>query len=239
MNGRALSFRMFGFPVSIHLSFVAIVGLIGYTSAAGDLQLTLAFLVIAIVAVLIHELGHAFAARSQGTQSVPTIDLAGMAGLTRYRPSSPPSRVQSIFISFAGPLTGIVLGFLLYGLWAADVVDRTPFVEDLFFIGFFTTFGWSAFNLLPVVPLDGGHIMTDLLPGDPRTRQRRAAIVSIVISAIVGLYLWSIGVTFGAVLVALFALQNVTVLRATGGEAASPVVPPPMVSDTEIDATKD
>lgn len=237
MGGREISFQLFGFPVSISMSFLAIVGIIGYSSFPNDLQLTLAFLAIAVIAVLVHELGHAFAARSQGTESVPTISLAGMAGLTRYRPSAQPSRVQSIFVSFAGPLAGICLGVLLYLFRLADVVDRTDFVDNLYLIGFFTTFGWSAFNLLPVVPLDGGHIMTDMLPGDAHTRQRRAAMVSIGIAAVVGFLLWTQGIIFGAVLVALLAFQNITILNSS--RSAPEVAPAPIMRDDEADLTKD
>lgn len=237
MGGGAFSFQLFGFPIEIHTSFLAIVGIIGYSSAQGDLPLTLAFLVIAVLAVLIHELGHAFAARSLGTQEGPMISLAGMAGLTRYRPASPPTRAQSIWVSFAGPLAGITLGIAIYLLWLADLVERTAFVDDLYLIGFFTTFGWSAFNLLPVVPLDGGHIMTDMLPGDPRARQRRAAIVSIAIAVVLGFFLWNAGIIFGALLVAMFAFQNITILNSS--RTSSTVAPPPIVRDDEVDLTKD
>ena len=209
-----MDFRMLGFPVSIQGSFILTLGFLGYISFAGQVDRIVAFTAIAVVAVLIHEFGHAFAARSQGTVGTPAISLAGMAGLTRYRLSAPPSRGQSIFISFAGPLTGIVLGAIILAVRSAGVIEETDFIRDLFWIGLFTTFGWSAFNLVPIVPLDGGHIMTDLLPGDRYERRKRAAWVSIAIAAVLAPALWFFtGLLFAPIILAGMAFQNYSSLK--------------------------
>lgn len=210
---RALSFRLFGFPVRIEGSFLLVVGLLGYTSFA-QLDRVLAFVVIAVVAVLIHELGHAFAARSQGTLGAPTISLIGMAGLTRYRLDDVPTRLQSMFISAAGPAAGVVTGLAVLALRRADLVDDTGLVHASFDIALFTTFGWSVFNLLPIVPLDGGHILTDLLPGSPATRHRTAAVVSIAVAGAIGVWLFvRFELLFGPLILGLIAFSNVSTLR--------------------------
>ena len=148
-----------------------------------------------------------------------------MAGLTRYRLEEAPGRGQSIFISFAGPLTGIVLGAIILGVRSAGIVDETAFVRDLFVIGLFVTFGWSAFNLIPIVPLDGGHIMTDLLPGDRLERRRRAAWVSIAIAGVLAPVLWFVtGLLFAPIIVAGMGFQNWTSLKNL------PAVPHPTAS---------
>ena len=189
-------------------------GFLGFISFEDRVDLIAAFVVIAVVSVLIHEFGHAFAARSQGTVGTPVISLTGMAGLTRYRLAKTPSRVQSIFISFAGPLTGIVLGFGILALRSIEPVEETVFVENLYWIGLFTTFGWSAFNLVPIVPLDGGHIMTDLLPGNSLERRRRAAWVSIAVAAILAPVLWfSLKLLFAPIILAAMAFQNWSSLK--------------------------
>lgn len=225
-----MSFRLFGFPITIQGSFLLIVAVLGYTSFPGETDRVVAFVVIALVAIVVHELGHAFAARSQGTLSTPTISLEGMAGLTRYRLKSQPTRAQSIMISFAGPLAGILLGALVLALARSGIVDRTPLIDDLILIGLFTTFGWSAFNLLPIVPLDGGHIMTDLIPGSAPVRQRRAAMVSIVVAAAAGLWLWfALGSLFAPIILGLMAMQNFSLLSAP--KPSAPTSPPATPSD--------
>lgn len=231
--GKGIAFQLFGFPVSIQGSFVLLVAFLGYLSFPNDLGLAIAFLVVAIFAVLVHELGHAFAARRLGTSMGPTISLEGMAGLTRYRPASQPSRGQSIFVSFAGPLAGILLGVLVFAIRESNVVETTNFTHNLFRIGLFTTFGWSAFNLLPIVPLDGGHIMTDMIPGNQYIRRRRAAVVSIVFSLVAGLFLWQAGIIFGAIILAMMAFQNFSILTAPAPTAR--VAAPPIVRDDEPD----
>lgn len=209
-----MSFRMFGFPITINLSFLGVLAMLGYVSFQNRIDLIVAFVAIGVVSVLIHEFGHAFAAKSQGTQEGPIISLEGMAGFTRYRLQSPPSRGQSIFISFAGPLAGIILGLISFGVSQSGIVEATSFNQTLFRISYFTTFVWSAFNLLPIVPLDGGHIMTEVLPGSSLVRRRRAAMVSIGVAIVVGglLYLqWRL--LFAPIILGGMAYQNFQILQ--------------------------
>lgn len=210
-----MSFRLFGFPTTINTSFLLTIGFIGFISLGERVELIVIFAAIAVVAVLIHELGHAFAAKSQGTSGPPNISLEGMAGFTRYRLLEAPGRLQSIFISVAGPLAGALPGvFLLIALRAGLFDGQGDIVDNAVRIGLFTTFGWSAFNLLPIVPLDGGHIMTDLIPGDGPSRRRTAAMVSIVFAIIIGAALWfRFGALFAPLILGMMAFQNFSSLR--------------------------
>ena len=205
-----MSFRLFGFPTTINGSFLMTVAVIGYLSFGQQIDRIVLFTAIAAVAVLIHELGHAFAATSQGTVGSPIISLEGMAGFTRFRLAEAPGRLASIFISVAGPIAGALPGVVLLALLWGGVFDSlSPIAEDALNIGLFTTFGWSAFNLLPIVPLDGGHIMTDLIPGDVRVRRRRAAMVSIVFAVIIGAALWfQFRLLFAPLILGMMAWQN-------------------------------
>ncbi len=220
-----MNFSLLGFPTSIQGSFLLTVGFLGYLSFADQIDRIIAFVVIAVVAVLVHELGHAVVARRQGTVEVPTITLAGMAGLTRYRPKTEPSRMQSIMVSFAGPFAGMVMGAAILALDWSGAIERTPFVDDLFRIGLFTTFAWSILNLLPILPLDGGHILADLIPGSRAVRRRRAAIVSVLTAGLGALALWQwTGSLFGPIYLAMFAFQNLSAVNA--GDRETPMTPP-------------
>ncbi len=225
--GKGFSFQAFGFPVSIQGSFLLTLGMLGYFNSGGDTGLVIAFVVLGAISVLIHEFGHAFAARSQGVVDTPTISLEGMAGLTRYRLQEAPSRAQSIFISFAGPLTGFVLAAIVVAVDRAELLEATRFNNNVLNIALFTTLGWSIFNLLPIVPLDGGHIMTDLIPGDPLVRRRRAALVSVVFAAAACgllLYLWGTGAFFGVFILGSMAMQNLTAFSKS--KEAAKLAPP-------------
>ena len=230
-----MSFSLFGFPVTIRGSFIAIIAIIGYQSFPEQLDRVAAFVAIALIAIVVHELGHAFAARSQGTYGTPEISLEGMAGLTRYRLLKQPSRWQSIFISFAGPMAGILLGVVILLLARSGVIERTPLIEDLVVIGLFTTLGWSAFNLLPIVPLDGGHIMTELIPGSVPVRRRRAAVVSVVFAVASAVALWFLfKLLFAALILGLMAFQNFNSITRTKQAVG---MPPPMSArdDSRLD----
>ena len=227
--GRLLSFQLLGFPVSIHGSFLLLIGFIGLAWFPEELEGAAGFAVIALVSILVHELGHAVVARSQGVVGTPSIALAGMGGATTYRLADEPSRLQAILISAAGPAAGIALGGLVLALRASDVIESGTLAASLVTVGLFTTFGWSAFNLLPIVPLDGGHIMTDLLPGSPLVRRRRAAAVSIGVAILVGVWLYlAIRALIAPLILGLFAYQNYRLLRAIG-----PAPQPPLSATPE------
>jgi len=102
-----------------------------------------------VLLILIHELGHVAAARSQGIRvSWPTfIPFLGAyvtverAGLTPWK---------NAFISLAGPFTGGAASMLVWGIGG---VEGSHQLEVLANIGFLL----NAFNMLPIGFLDGGQ----------------------------------------------------------------------------------
>ncbi len=210
-----LQLRVFGFPTRIQWSFLVVITLLGWTPGVTAPRLAM-WVVLAAVSIMGHELGHAFAARRLGAE--PTIDLYGFGGLTRWQPPAEPSRLQMIGVSLAGPGAGMALGLLV----AAGVIvaGGTGSGDARFFVlaALWINLGWGLVNLLPVLPLDGGHVMTELIPGDRPTRTRRAAIVSIVTGGIAALALVVVGFVFGALIFGWTVAENFSTLRATSRE---------------------
>ena len=210
-GGRPLGrFRVLGFPVHIDLTFVLFVGFLGFSQGLTLSELVV-WVLVAVVSVLLHELGHAVLARRTGAS--PAITLMAMGGVTTYVPPRQLSRLESLGISLAGPAVGLVLGGALVLLRPDE--DPPGLVGFALRAAIFTTLGWSLFNLLPIVPLDGGQALRELLPGDPVSRAKRAAVVSIVLAvvlAVVAVQNRWIG-TFGLVLAAFLVLANVMQLR--------------------------
>jgi Zn-dependent protease len=203
---------MFGVGVHIDLSFVLIMGLVGYLSdirTPGDLAL---WLVVATLAVLVHELGHAMVARTTG--AVPQIALTGFGGVTMYSPPRPPGRGLSLAIAMAGPIAGLAAGAALWVVSRAFALylESGGLAERALTYGLFTTIAWSVLNLLPVLPLDGGQAMRELLPGSAKVRERRAAIVSVVL--LVPLFVLAVRMSqpFVAVFLLLFGFSNLQVV---------------------------
>lgn len=169
-----LRFTLFGFPVTIQWMFWVVGLLLGSStlSIGGPLgiQLTLAWMVVFFVSILWHELGHAFAFRNYGQR--PEIVLHGMGGYAQG--SGRLTRKQDIIVSLAGPVAGFLLGLAVWLAvlgWPAIVADKpvmSHFVINMLWINII----WSAVNLLPVLPLDGGRVCSAALSGT-----RHAALV--------------------------------------------------------------
>jgi len=74
----------------------------------------------------------------------------------------------------AGPLSNLVLavvfaiGFRIVGMYP-DNTSPSNMVALVFFVGIEINVILMLFNLLPIPPLDGSHVLFDLL--DPRTAQ--------------------------------------------------------------------
>jgi Zn-dependent protease len=210
MSG-GLQLRVFGFPTRIQWSFLAVITLLGWTPGVTASRLAI-WVVLAAVSITWHELGHAFAARRLGAE--PSIDLYGFGGLTRWQPPADPSRLQMIGVSLAGPGAGMLLGLLV--LAGVVVAGGTGSGDTRFFVlaALWINLGWGLVNLLPVLPLDGGHVMTELIPGDRPTRIRRAAIVSILTGGIAAVALVVVGFVFGALIFGWAVADNISTLNA-------------------------
>lgn len=170
-----LQFSLGPIPVRVHPSFWLITGLFGLMQASSvaleHAPVVLAlWLAAALIAILIHELGHAVFARIYGAKS--RITIYGMGGLASY-PGGRQSLGSRIAIALAGPGAGFLLGGLVLMVAAMTghqisipglplVVGTGPsiggnlglFVQDLLLISVF----WGFINLAPVPPLDGGTV---------------------------------------------------------------------------------
>ena len=148
------AFRLFGFPVHVRPGFYMFMVLVVVINGP-DLGLWLAGFIAALT--LIHELGHAFAARATGARAEISLDL--LAGYASFVPTRHLKRWERAGISFAGPAIQISVSVL--GLWAMGVHPLDP--------GFAASdaaraLWWAGpvigvFNLLPILPFDGGNIV--------------------------------------------------------------------------------
>ena len=145
-----LTVHLAGIQIELHAIFVAWLLVLGLAAQRTGVSLAI-WVVVAGVAVFVHELGHAAAYRAFGV--TPRIVLSAVFGLT-YGAELPLAR--SIVVSLAGSATGIVIGVAGLALQAAlPAADGAVAVAlaDVVFVGL----GWAVINLLPVLPLDGGQ----------------------------------------------------------------------------------
>lgn len=158
-----------GFPVKIRAGFGIFMLLI---IAINGLELGLWLAGSIAVFTLVHELGHALAARRTG--STASISLDFMAGYASFVPTRPLSRSERALISAAGPLTQITLGLIVLLAMGVDPFDHQDFAADVATLAIW----WAGpligvFNLIPVLPLDGGNIAAEGLDYFAPGRGRR------------------------------------------------------------------
>lgn len=208
-SGRGLAFSLFGVPVRIAASFWFIAILFGLqgvgqvADTAKAVRGALAWAGIVFVSILLHEFGHATAARAFG--AAPSITLHGLGGLTQFEGGGM-TRPQRWIISFAGPAVGLVLGSAVYA--ASLFIPHGRETEAVVDLILFVNIGWSIVNLLPVLPFDGGQMLSAFL--GPR-RELWTAIVSGIVGISVAVfgYFWrnNLWVAF------LFGSAGVTAIR--------------------------
>lgn len=75
-------------------------------------------------------------------------------------------RLHSALVAFAGPASNLVmgLGWLLLSLIAMNYSGRGDFLHEVAVAGVKVNLLIFAFNLIPILPLDGGRILNSMLP---------------------------------------------------------------------------
>lgn len=200
--------KLFGVPIKIDVSFFVLAALLAF-GRADEPVLLVVWLAVVLFSVLVHEFGHALAGRAFGLS--PSITLYSMGGLTSFAHADARLHpLKNLLVSLAGPLTGLLVGALVY--FAAprvlgDTDSRVLAVAygDLLWVNV----GWGLFNLLPVMPLDGGHIVSSIeewITGRHETPFAHG--LSLVAAAALGLWAFSAGSIWIAFLCAWFTVSN-------------------------------
>jgi Zn-dependent protease len=165
--------RILGIDVYMHFTFLLLLGFVAMANwmvdrtAASAVSGVMFFLVL-FTCVLLHEYGHALAARKYGipTRDITLLPIGGVARLERM----PDKPVQELWVALAGPVvnvviaTGMIIGLLLKGGWRPDLaqilnVTSGTFIERLIAVNLFLV----LFNMLPAFPMDGGRVLRALL----------------------------------------------------------------------------
>lgn len=101
-----------------------------------------------LLACAVHELGHVAAALALGGRA-ERLSLTAVGAELSFSYRSPLTYGQDSFVALAGPAANLLLGGLFFALGR-----QLPAVLSL---------GVGAFNLLPILPLDGGRVLYGLL----------------------------------------------------------------------------
>ena len=176
-----IRFRVFGFPVRIHLSFLLILALL-LGSRLSSVSVAL-WGVSILASVMLHELGHAAAVRRFGGQ-VESISIYALGGATMWREGGfGLSGWKQFLVAAAGSGVGLFAGLGLYmfvrlgGMgeagrllvslpWRIDLRAADYYGEYLvFMVGSFiwVSVVWGLVNWLPIGGLDGSKMLRAVL----------------------------------------------------------------------------
>lgn len=206
-----MSVRLFGFDIEITIGFWLTALLLGGYSALEHPILIVVWALVLLVSVLAHELGHALAFRAFGVRS--SIRLHFLGGVTMPNVLLPLSRPKQVIVSLAGPFAGLVLGGLSLLAYFFIPIRHFGFQQTIQIL-YIANIWWSILNLMPVLPLDGGHVVEATL-GPKRIR------ITLMISVAVGLALTVLALYFkqmiGVFIFGSAVLQAFVQLRETSG----------------------
>ncbi|MEM9137648.1 MAG: site-2 protease family protein, partial [Cyanobacteria bacterium P01_F01_bin.42] len=159
--------KLFGIPLLIDSSWLLIVALVTVSNAiawqsefpAWGVTLTwtagFAMAILLFASVLLHELGHSLVAKARGIQvnSITLFLFGGIASLEQEAKTPE----TTFLIAIAGPLVslGLWLGLGWVAHFSTDASAAHILFQDLASINLILV----LFNMIPGLPLDGGHVL--------------------------------------------------------------------------------
>lgn len=165
--------RIAGIDVYMHFTFLFLLLYFGLVHYQQEGKLTHAligvfFILVIFGIIVLHELGHALAARRYGirTRDITLLPIGGVARLERM----PEDPKQELVVALAGPAVNVVLAgvfsillVLLGGIGSMEDIGKVGavnlFVAQLVAINVFLV----LFNMIPAFPMDGGRVLRAIL----------------------------------------------------------------------------
>jgi Zn-dependent protease/predicted transcriptional regulator len=163
--------KLAGIDLYVHATFLLLLGWVAMShwSAGKSLDTMVSgvvFILALFACVLLHELGHALAARRFGiaTRDITLLPIGGLARLERM----PEKPREELWVTLAGPAVNVIIAAALY-IWLTLTsgwvplgqlaVGAGPFLERILVANVYLV----VFNLIPAFPMDGGRVLRALL----------------------------------------------------------------------------
>ncbi len=203
-NGQFEIARVWGVPIRLDISLILMA--LVFVVRARSLVVGLVSVVILLLSVLLHELGHTAVALSYGcrVRDITLLLLGGRATLV----DMPRGPWREAWMAAAGPLVSLLLGVAGYLLMPLAPTRTLPF--SLCWYLSYVNFTLLVFNLAPAFPMDGGRIFRALL--ESRLGRRRATLIAYRVAQLLAgcMAVWAIvrGGDFILLLIAYFVFVS-------------------------------
>lgn len=186
------TFLLFGFPTSFRPGFAVFIVLLTVLY-----PFPLGLWVAGAVAVftVLHELGHALAARRYRCEASISLDF--MVAYATYKSPVPLPWKQKIVISLAGPMLQVTSAGLALLAVGTNPISRSEIAaSEMTAAVWWAGIALGLLNLVPLMPLDGGAVVSEIaekmLPGRGRTLVLQVSFaVTLIIAALCTL--WGLG----------------------------------------------
>lgn len=214
MKNSLLLARVRGIPISVHWTFILLIGwiLVVSSQATGNI-LSAAWSVLFVLSifgcVILHELGHALVAQHFGikTRSITLYPIGGIAQLETI----PKRPREELLISVAGPVVNIIIAGIVFpftnfsdltNINALTITSLSTFLQAFVVANMVL----SVFNLIPSFPMDGGRVFRALLSF--KMNREKATRIAVAVGQVFAVGFIFIGVytNLMLVLIGLFVL---------------------------------
>ncbi|WP_367754210.1 M50 family metallopeptidase [Flavobacterium sp. WC2430] len=174
MKGSFKLGKVAGIDLFVHWTFsllLAFIIFMNYRSGYKAVQImwSIAFILTIFLTVVLHELGHAIAAKRYGikTKDITLLPIGGLARLEKL----PEKPIEELIVAFAGPMVNLFLALITSFFVAIPENEEVLMAQlsvginaDNFFLNFLiVNIALALFNLIPAFPMDGGRILRAIL----------------------------------------------------------------------------
>ncbi len=204
---RATLFSLFGFKVSLDLSWFFLLILVSWSLARGFFPqhygglsiltywlMGVSSVLLLFASIVIHEVSHSLVARRYGV-SIKGITLFIFGGVAQIE-DEPPSPQAEFSMAIVGPLTSILIALIFFAL--SKILETTnapvPFSAVLRYLALMNG-ALAIFNIIPAFPLDGGRVLRSAI-WNRKQDLKNATRISSRIGSLFGFVLIFMGLLF-------------------------------------------
>lgn len=199
--------RVAGIRIAVHWTFVLLPMWIVYTSMrAGKSTEEIVWMVLFVFSiffcVVLHELGHALAAKRYKitTRDITLLPIGGVARLERM----PDNPSEELVIALAGPAVNLLIAAVLFPFLMLSTQPDMASLDSINASNFLLSFvvvniTLLVFNMIPAFPMDGGRVLRALL--SMRLQRHVATRIAATIGQLMAILFTTVGFFYNPFLI--------------------------------------